>query len=139
MIILMILIHLIILLAVGFGVGYWLLVEATKQEENLKLFGTTLGWILITMTFAITLLGAYYSIKMVKANYIQEEVEEAQEQIRGPQNIPVIQKEDQTEIQEQKTTPTIKRKMKEEIEEDDQEELQEQKPSSLKSEDEIKN
>lgn len=56
----------IILLAVGFSIGYGLLIKANKQEGALNTVGKFLGWILILMTLFASLLCSYYSIKILK-------------------------------------------------------------------------
>lgn len=52
----------IILLAIGFGVGYWLLITAIKQDKKLlRILGSVLGWILITLVLFQFLLGFYFA------------------------------------------------------------------------------
>ncbi|HSA05652.1 MAG TPA: hypothetical protein P5556_00575 [Candidatus Gastranaerophilales bacterium] len=36
-----------IIIAIGFGVGYWLITAATKEENWKKIVGAVFGWILI--------------------------------------------------------------------------------------------
>ncbi len=36
-----------IIIASGFGVGYWLIITAAKEENWKKILGTVFGWILI--------------------------------------------------------------------------------------------
>lgn len=43
----------IILLAVGFGVGYWLIITANKQQDTMKTFGQALGGVLIVMALIL--------------------------------------------------------------------------------------
>lgn len=53
----------LIILAIGYGVGYSLLVAAEKQDRawmvNLGLF---FGWLLITLSLLISLMGIYFHI-----------------------------------------------------------------------------
>lgn len=56
----------IIPLAIGLGIGYWLLVTANTQKDSLKTVGQVLGWILIAMSIFTSLFSNYYSIKMIK-------------------------------------------------------------------------
>lgn len=115
---------LIILLSVGFGVSYWLLIEADKQDDTLGIIGKVLGWILIVITLIVASVNIYYSAKMIKNFYVKEEIrEEMQEQIQEQRNPQIIEKKDKEEVQEQKNTPTANKEAKEEA----QEELQEHK------------
>jgi len=59
----------IILLAIGFGVGYWILITANKHEGRLKIIGETLGWILIAMAILSALFSCYYTMKLASGNY----------------------------------------------------------------------
>lgn len=61
----------IILLAVGFGVGYWLLMTASEQEGTLKIIGQTLGGILIVMALILAIFSSYYSMKIANRGYMQ--------------------------------------------------------------------
>lgn len=61
----------IILLAVGFGVGYWLIITASKQEGTIKTFGKALGGILIVMAIILEIFSAYYSMKISNRGYMQ--------------------------------------------------------------------
>jgi len=70
MIVMMIFIHLIILLAIGFGVGYWLLITANRHEGRLKTIGEYLGFILIAMVIIYSILGFFYSITIKDNNYM---------------------------------------------------------------------
>lgn len=71
MIALMILIHLIILLTIGVGVGYWILVTANNNEGRLKTIGEYLGFILIAIVILFAILGAFYSMKFADSDYMQ--------------------------------------------------------------------
>lgn len=61
----------ILLLGIGFGVGYWLLITANTQEDNLKIVGKTLGWILIAMAIILAIFSSYYSMKIGDESYMQ--------------------------------------------------------------------
>lgn len=61
----------IILLAVGFGVGYWLIITADKQQDTLKTFGQALGGALIVMSIILEIFSAYYSMKISNRGYMQ--------------------------------------------------------------------
>lgn len=58
------------LLAIGFGVGYWLLVTANKHEGNLKTVGEYLGVAIIALVILTTVLGFFYSIKVSDSDYL---------------------------------------------------------------------
>jgi len=70
MIAMMIFIHLIILLTIGFGVGYWLLITANRHEGRLKTIGEYLGFVLIAMVILYSILGFFYSINVKDNNYM---------------------------------------------------------------------
>lgn len=61
----------IILLAVGFGVGYWLIITANSQQGTIKTFGQALGGILIVMALILEIFSAYYSMKMSNRGFMQ--------------------------------------------------------------------
>lgn len=61
----------IILLAVGFGIGYWLIITANKQQGTIKTFGQALGCVLIVMTLILEIFSAYYSMKISNREYMQ--------------------------------------------------------------------
>lgn len=61
----------IILLAVGFGVGYWLIITANAQQETVKTFGQALGGVLIIMALILEIFSAYYSMKISNRGYMQ--------------------------------------------------------------------
>lgn len=58
----------IILLVIGFGVGYLLLIKANTQESHLKTTGETLGWVLIASTIFLAICNFFYSITILN-NY----------------------------------------------------------------------
>lgn len=61
----------IILLAVGFGVGYWLILTANAQQGAIRTFGQALGGVLIIMALVLELFSAYYSMKISNQGYMQ--------------------------------------------------------------------
>jgi len=61
----------IILLAIGFGVGYLLLTAANDQEGTLKITGQVLGGILIVMALILAIFSSYYSMKIANRGYMQ--------------------------------------------------------------------
>lgn len=70
MIAMMIFIHLIILLTLAFGVGYWLLITANRHEGRLKTIGESLGYVLIVTVILYAILGFFYSMKISDSDYI---------------------------------------------------------------------
>lgn len=70
MITMMILIHLIMLLIIGFGVGYWLLVTANKHEGRLKSLGEVLGTTLIAIVILYSMMGFFYSMNLKDKDYM---------------------------------------------------------------------
>lgn len=61
----------IILLAVGFGVGYWLIITANAQQGTIKTFGQALGGVLIIMALILEIFSGYYSMKIPNRDYMQ--------------------------------------------------------------------
>lgn len=61
----------IILLAVGFGVGYLLLIAANGQQNTMKTIGQTLGGILIVMAIILAIFSCYYAMKIANKGYMQ--------------------------------------------------------------------
>jgi hypothetical protein len=61
----------VILLAVGFGVGYWLIITSYSQQGTLKTLGQALGGVLIIMALILELFSAYYSMKISNRGYMQ--------------------------------------------------------------------
>lgn len=55
----------IMLLVIGFSVGYWFLITASKQEERLKIIGEILGWIIIVGTIFLLICNFFLSIMIV--------------------------------------------------------------------------
>lgn len=60
----------IILLAVGFGVGYAILVTANGHDGRLRTLGNSLGVILIAASIILAVLGCYYSMTMQNRGYM---------------------------------------------------------------------
>lgn len=56
----------IIMLAVGFGVGYGLLVVASRQKDALKKTGKVLGWVLIVASIFLAIMNCYFSMQFAK-------------------------------------------------------------------------
>lgn len=59
----------IILLGVGFGVGYWLLITAKTHEDRLKPIGETLGLVLIGLSILLAIFNFFYSMKIVSLDF----------------------------------------------------------------------
>ena len=70
MIAMMIFVHLLILLTIGFGVGYWLLITANTHEGRLKTIGEYLGFALIGLVILSAILGFLYSISIKDSDYM---------------------------------------------------------------------
>ena len=63
-------ISVIIMLAIGFGVGYGLLVIANTKEGELKSVGKLLGWGLIAAAIIVAIPSFIYSFKMSSTRYM---------------------------------------------------------------------
>lgn len=63
----------IVLLALGFGTGYLLLLLASKEYGSLRTVGQVLGWILILVSIFASLISSYSTIKMAHTIYRFEE------------------------------------------------------------------
>jgi len=70
MIAMMIFIHLVILLTIGFGVGYWLLITASKYEGRLKTIGESLGFSLIVLVVLSAVFGFFSSMSIKDSEYM---------------------------------------------------------------------
>jgi len=70
MIAMMIFIHLIILLTIGFGVGYWLLITANTHEGRLKTIGEYLGFALIALVILSAVFGFFASMNIKDSEYM---------------------------------------------------------------------
>lgn len=60
----------IILLAVGLGVGYFILITSTKYEGRFKTTGEALGWFLIAAAIIFSLFSMFYSVKLASFDYM---------------------------------------------------------------------
>lgn len=111
MIAMMIFIHLIMLLIIGFGVGYWLLVTANKHEGHLKTLGEMLGTILIALVILYSILGFSYSLKIKDTEYMpgvgqqktqmsDKEENEKNENIKNDEKNPMMDNEKSEENEE---------------------------------------
>lgn len=58
----------IIILVIGLGVGYWLLITSNGYEGRLKMIGETLAWILIVVTILLAAFNFSYSLSLA-SNY----------------------------------------------------------------------
>lgn len=108
MISMMIFIHLIMLLIIGFGVGYWLLVTANKHEGRLKTLGESLGFVLIALVIIYSILGFFYSIKIKDTNFMPGV---------GQQTTQMSDKEENENIQKDEKSPMMDNEKSEENEE----------------------
>lgn len=86
MIAMMIFMHLIIVLTLGFGVGYWLLITASKYEGRLKTIGESLGFALIAMVILSAISGFFYSIKISDSDYIPNLRQQKMQMLEREQN-----------------------------------------------------
>ena len=123
MIAMMIFIHLIILLTIGFGVGYWLLITANKQEGRLKTLGESLGYTLIALVILSALFGFLSSMKIDDSDYMPNMKQE---------NMQKLYREENDNLQNGETRPMMNN---ERIEENGgtQSEPQENENKSIKS------
>lgn len=99
---------LIIFLAIGFGVGYWLLVTADTYQGRLKNIGETLGWILIAFSVIFAIFSSFYSIMTVSKGYKYNAC--PLQKIMNPQARPVIDDEDdidREDIQGNESRPSM--------------------------------
>lgn len=108
MIAMMIFIHLVILLTIGFGVGYWLLITANKHEGRLKTIGEFLGFVLIAMVILSAILGLFYSMKISDSDYMPGV---------GQQKTKMLDKEENEDIQKDEKNPMMDNEKSEENEE----------------------
>lgn len=116
MIAMMIFIHLIILLTIGFGVGYWLLITANKHEGRLKTIGESLGYVLLVTVILYVILGFFYSMKISDSDYMPgigqqkspmeyKEENEEQEGIQKNEKNPMMDNEKSEENEETQEGP----------------------------------
>lgn len=87
----------IILLVLGFSVGYLFLIKAKTQENNLKSIGEILGWVLIVMTIILEILSFTYSITILndltQKVYLPINTNTVQPQYLPQQGVPVSTQE----------------------------------------------
>lgn len=98
MIAMMIFIHLVILLTIGFGVGYWILITANKQEGRLKTIGESLGFVLIALVILSAIFGFIYSMNIDDRDYMTGV---------GQQKMQMLDKKEDEEIQNDEKNPKI--------------------------------
>lgn len=116
MIAMMIFIHLIILLTIGFGVGYWLLITANKHEGRLKTIGESLGFALIALVIIYAVLGFFYSIKISDSDYMQGIRQQKMQMLDKEENEEYLQKNEKYPMMDNE-----KRGENEEMQEESQE------------------
>lgn len=112
----------IILLAVGFGVGYWLIITAASQQGTTKAIGQSLGGILIVMAMFLAILSCYYSMKIANKGYMQggcpiQRMMQKQEQpmMDNEENGEKVESED---YQKNRNRPVLNQNDQEETQED---------------------
>lgn len=59
-------------LAFGFGVGYWLLINANNQDGATKTIGQILAGILIVMATILAMFSCYNSVKFARGGYMHD-------------------------------------------------------------------
>lgn len=82
----MIFIHLIILLTIGFGVGYWILINANKHEGRLKTIGESLGFTLIALVILSAVFGSFSSMKINDSDYMPNMKQENMQKLYREEN-----------------------------------------------------
>lgn len=108
MIAMMIYLHLIILLTIGFGIGYWILITANKHEGRLKTIGESLGFVLIFLVILSAVFGFFLSLKIDDSDYIPSMSQENMQKLYREQNDnfekynsrPMMNNEENEELQE---------------------------------------
>lgn len=118
----MIFIHLVILLTIGFGVGYWLLITANKHEGRLKTIGESLGFTLIVLVILSSVLGFFSSMRIDDSDYMP---------IMRQENMQKLLREQNDDILNNDTRPMMNSENNEESEEM-QETLKEDQNSPVK-------
>lgn len=111
MIAMMIFVHLIILLTIGFGVGYWLLITANKHEGRLKTIGETLGFALIGLVILSVVFGFFFSMKISDSDYMPGVGQQKKQMLNNEE------KEEKEDIQKDEKNPMMDNEKSEEIEE----------------------
>lgn len=59
----------VIMLAIGFAVGYWLLTTAARYETRLNKIGETLAWVLIASTLFLTVCNLLFSLSSMNSKH----------------------------------------------------------------------
>lgn len=90
----------IALLAIGFGVGYWLLLVANGQEGTLKTVGQTLGWVLIIMSVFTSLVSSIASVSIADDGFMPCPMERMMQE-HGMPTLDQTQNEKNEEINDQ--------------------------------------
>ena len=86
MIAMMIFIHLVILLTIGFGVGYWLLITASKYEGRLKTIGEYLGFALIALVILSAVFGFFSSMNIKDSDYMPSVGQQKTQMLNNEEN-----------------------------------------------------
>lgn len=114
----MIFLHLVILLTVGFGVGYWLLITASNYDGRLKTIGESLGFTLIALVILSAVFGFFSSMKIDDSDYMpcmkqenmQKSDREQNDNLQNNETKPMMDNESsegtQEESQENENKPT---------------------------------
>lgn len=106
MIAMMIFIHLIILLTIGFGVGYWLLITASKYEGRLKTIGESLGFSLIALVIVSAIFGFFSSMKIDDSDYMPNMKQENMQKLYREQNDKIQNNENRPMTNNEETEET---------------------------------
>lgn len=100
----------IILLVIGLGVGYLILIKANTHEGKLKTIGEALGWTLIALTGFLAICNFFYSITILN-NYTEKRYcpinssdETQQQQIREG-NAPAVPQQNELFPDKEKPQP----------------------------------
>ena len=86
MIAMMIFINLIILLTIGFGVGYWLLITANTHEGRLKTIGEYLGFALIALVILSAVFGFFSSMNIKDSDYMPSVGQQKTQMLNNEEN-----------------------------------------------------
>lgn len=86
MIAMMMIIHLMILLTIGFGVSYWLLITASKYEGRIKTIGEALGFTLIALVIFSSILGFLSSMRIDDSDYMPNMRQENMQKLYREEN-----------------------------------------------------
>lgn len=97
----MIFIHLIILLTIGFGIGYWILITANKHEGHLKTIGEFLGFALIALVILSAVFGFFASMKIDDSDYMPNVGQQKSQMLNNEE------KEENEDIQKNEKTPMM--------------------------------